>query len=344
MITERVSQYNHAMKRAILGLLALLLSQAVTPPMTAQDTIGEGGAVRRRPAASAPDAAPAPASAGGANDELHACLEQVSTQADAFARIAPVVVGHEVMKQKALVLKAPPRGFSARPTDPMAGEFVNHEITTEYGFVNLKDEPGNYHELRQVIEADGKPVATPAKARKTLLAGMTSMDDKRKRQMLEELTKYGLVEVAVDFGQSLLLFQRAQIPNYNFKIVGQQQLNDEDVAVIEFEQQQGAGHMTLFEEGKTQSHALRGRLWTRKSDCLPVRVRLIAQRSEGNTIVSDEGTVDYDNSSFGALLPTNVIHRKRVNGKIVTETVSEFTGFQKYGSESQIEFPKQPQP
>ena len=70
--------------------------------------------------------------------------------------------------------------------------------------------------MRRVTEVDGRTLQDPRKAQDELAAIVTASDDKRKRELLEQFEKYGLVGAVTDFGQLLLLFTSSDILHYEF--------------------------------------------------------------------------------------------------------------------------------
>ena len=86
-------------------------------------------------------------------------IARLSEEADAFRRIAPSLLGHETLEQKAH--KPQPRfrprvGKDAKAPPPVVWQ--DRQIVSEYGFAAFAGETETLHELRKVISVDGHPV------------------------------------------------------------------------------------------------------------------------------------------------------------------------------------------
>src|SRR5580692_3267689 len=95
----------------------------------------------------------------GAN-ETQAMLARVSQEADAFRRLAPSLLGNEMLEQKAR--KPPPRfrprvGANAKAPPPVVWQ--DRQIVSEYGFISFPGDQETLHELRRVVSVDTRPVA-----------------------------------------------------------------------------------------------------------------------------------------------------------------------------------------
>ena len=130
----------------------------------------------------------------------------------------PDLVGHETLFQRAM--KPPKGGFHIRvgasaqkPPEPVWQE---RRILSEYSFAAFAGEGGALHELRRVTAVDGRTVQDSKKAQEELAAIVTAPDDKRKKELLEQFEKYGLVGAVTDFGQLLLLFNSRDVMHYEF--------------------------------------------------------------------------------------------------------------------------------
>lgn len=142
----------------------------------------------------------------------------LSREADAFRKIAPDLVGQETLFQRAI--KPPKGGFHLRvgASAQKAPEPVWQErrILSEYSFAAFAGEGGALHELRRVTAVDGRTLQDSKKAQEELAAIVTAPDDKRKKELLEQFEKYGLVGAVTDFGQLLLLFNSRDVMHYEF--------------------------------------------------------------------------------------------------------------------------------
>ena len=57
-------------------------------------------------------------------------------------------------------------------------------------------------------------------ARRALSLGMKSPDDRLRKRMLEEFSKFGLVDIATDYGLILLAFSKRAQENVEFEVAG----------------------------------------------------------------------------------------------------------------------------
>lgn len=158
----------------------------------------------------------APATAAP-NTPTQKMMARVSEEADAFQRLAPLVLGKETLHQRAL---KPPLRFHPRvgaaAMGPPPARWKEREIVSQYGFTSFTGDPEALHELRQVTSVDGKKVEDEKKAQDDLAKAVTANDDERKKQLLKQFEKYGLTGAATDFGQVLLLFTRRDLDRYEF--------------------------------------------------------------------------------------------------------------------------------
>ena len=270
---------------------------------------------------------------------LESILRRVSEEAEVFARAAPETLADETLRQR--VRKAPARfrprvGASAVQTPPVA--WRSREIVSEYTFAAFQDSPRALHEFRQVVSVDGRAVATKEKARRTLFFGVQSKDDDLKRRMLREFENYGLVGAVADFGQSLLMFRKRPIANYRFEPRGTAWIGAEGTAILDYEQIAGSEAVTIFEGNRALHQRLRGQLWVRRADSLPMRITIVAEREKDGVPVADEATVEYRMSQHGVILPVSIIHRQKVRGELVTENVFRYSQFRKFSADSAVKF------
>lgn len=266
-------------------------------------------------------------------------LSRLAEEAEVFARLAPKVIGQERLDQRTVL--NPPR-FRPRlgktALEPNAPRFHTREVVSEYGFSAFKEAPGDIREMRQVVSVDGKQVTAPEKARETLTAGITSDDDKRKKRMLLEFESYGLVGAATDFGQVILLFRSGTIRDYRFAFKGRGMVGAEPVAVLTFEQFRGS-HKLLIIEGKASFHEkLKGEVWVRAADGLPLRITLTAARADKSLQIRDLAVVDYQPTGFGLVLPAAVQYDRYAGTALVTENRFYYNNFRMFGASSEVKF------
>jgi hypothetical protein len=267
---------------------------------------------------------------------------RVSEEADAFAKLAPQVLGTEKLHQAAMKPKSRfhPR-VGAAATQPPPAKWAERDITSEYGFAAFSGEAGAIHELRQVTAVDGKKIEDTKKAQTALAKAITASDDVRKKGMLKELEKYGLVGAATDFGQLLLLFNRRDLERYEFTSKGDKMIGYDRALVFGYKQLDGPEALTLFEENKhdlMRHLRIEGEIRVRAEDFVPLQITLNAQQGDAPNSLREEAAVTYAMSKYGALLPVSTEHRELRAGKVVAENHFTYADFQRFGASSDIKF------
>jgi hypothetical protein len=283
-------------------------------------------------------------------ESIRRAISRLSEEAEVFSQLAPKVIGQEKLEQRAA--KAPPRfrprvGNSAM--EQPKPRFQTREVISEYGFSTLKEAPNAIRELRQVVTVDGRTVRAADKARETLTSGLRSEDDRRKKRMLVEFESYGLVGAATDFGQLILLFGKRTVQQYKFGFKKYGQVGPDRVLVLTYEQQGGDDKLLIIEGKEAIHQRLRGEVWLRASDGLPLRITLLSVRAEKNIQVRDEATVEYQPSAYGLVLPASVAYDKYVGTEHVSENRFHYSEFKMFAASSEVKFtvdedPKPPEP
>jgi hypothetical protein len=277
-------------------------------------------------------------------DELtQKLMARVSEEAEAFQRLAPEVLGEETLHQRSM---KPQGRFHPRVgTAPAPPQWQERTIVSEYGFTAFSDpaESSSLHEIRQVTAVDGKKIEDTKKAQQALAKAITATDDARKKTMLKQFEKYGLVGAVTDYGQALLLFTRRNMERYEFTNKGSTSLNGQSVRVFGYRQIDGPEAVTVIEENKNdQVKHLRieGELWVRSDNFLPVRIVMVAIQADAPDRAREEAAIDYAMSAYGALLPVKTEHRETRFGKIDAENQFSYANFKKFGASTDIKFDK----
>lgn len=268
---------------------------------------------------------------------------RVSEEAEAFQRLAPQVLGEETLHQRSI--KPPsrfrPRIGNAATTAPKS-EWQERTIVSEYAFTALSGaDSGELHEIRQVTTVDGKKIEDTKKAQAALAKAITANDDGRKKALLKQFEKYGLLGAVTDYGQALLLFTRRNMERYEFTPQGSNWLNGQSVRVFGYKQLDGPETVTVIEEKRNDqvTHLrIEGELWVRSDTFMPVRIIMASRQGLGEDQVKEEASIDYAMSQFGALLPVKSEHRETRGGKIATENQFIYSNFKKFGASSDIKF------
>jgi len=276
-----------------------------------------------------------------ADDLTKKMTARVSEEAEAFQRLAPEVLGEETLHQRSM---KPQGRFRPRVgNEPVKAEWQEKTIVSEYGFTSFSDsaDSSSLHELRQVTAVDGKKIEDTKKAQAALAKAITATDDARKKQLLKQFEKYGLLGAVTDYGQALLLFTRRNMERYEFTVKGSNSLNGETVRVFGYRQIDGPETVTVIEENRNnQVKHLRieGELWVRSDNFVPVRIIMVATQTEAPDRAKEEAAIDYAMSPYGALLPVKTEHRETRWGKIDAENQFSYANFKKFGASSDIKF------
>ncbi|SPE39965.1 conserved exported hypothetical protein [Candidatus Sulfopaludibacter sp. SbA3] len=276
-----------------------------------------------------------------AQNSQDAILARVAEEAEEFQQNMPKALTQESLEQRSVM---PPSRFKPR-VGTAAAEAPKirlrvREIVSEYSVAGLQDsESRDLVEFRQVISVDGRRIQTPEGARRALSLGMQSADDRMRKHMLEEFAKFGLVDIATDYGLILLAFSKRGMENMECRPMGESRVGADSVSVLAWKQTTAAGGELEFHGRQATHRALAGRLWVRQSDGLPLRVDAWAESVDAaRHKIRDEGTVDYVRSSHGFLTPASVVHRHFVDGKVMTENLYHYEPFKLFTSDAEIKF------
>ena len=276
---------------------------------------------------------------------LALALNRLSEEAEVFAREAPLMISQETLRQHALRGQSrfrPRIGADALKAPTLV--YQDRMLVSEYGFTTLAGSPGVVREIRRVVSMDGNKVESVEKARQTLTLGLKSDNDRAKKKILQDFEKYGLIGAAVDFGQIILEFRRRNLAKFQFELQGETRSGPDEVSVIGFRQQAGPGDLTIYKGNQANRANLTGEIWLRRSDFLPVRVKLATVLKENNIVIRHIATIDYQRTPFGVLAPVAVKHQEIVNNVLKTENMYEYTPFRKFAAEAEIKFTEVPEP
>jgi hypothetical protein len=267
-------------------------------------------------------------------------LSRIAEEAEILQQNAPKSLTTETLQQRTLL---PPSRFRPRigkaATDPPKPRLQLREIVSEYTVGPLKESPThNLSEFRQVISVDGRKVQSAESARHALSLGLKAPDDRARKRMLEDFAKYGLVDVATDYGLILLSFSKRGQQQMQFYPAGEQQVGTETAVALEWEQTNSDAGMLEFLGNQAARRAMRGRILIRKSDGLPLRVEEWTEHTQNGHMIRDEGTVDYVQSSHGFLTPASVLHRHLVDSQVITENLYHYEPFKIFGADTEIKF------
>ena len=269
----------------------------------------------------------APAAQTGADARLDQALVRLAAEASNFWHSAPGFIGQETLTQKAIVPSKRRVRIGASAVEPYKPEFKDREIVSWYGLAGFQKAPEALREFRRVISVDGKAQEDAAAARAQLRTAIQSPDDRAKRLLADQFEKIGLSGSALDFGQLVLLFTRANIPKYSFLIADSGLVGAEKALVLQFRQRAGKESVHISEGRKHTRAPLEGELWIREDDYRPLRITLTVVRQEQHDVeVQDDARVDYAPAA-GASLPASVVYRRFVNGQLTAESSAQYSGW-----------------
>jgi hypothetical protein len=273
-------------------------------------------------------------------------VSRISEEAALFQENLPKSLTQETLSQKAWM---PPSRFQ-----PSAGSkvvtvprprLVSHEVVSEYSVGPLKNSDShNLFEFRRVISVDGKAVRTVESARRELTLGIRSQDDAVRKRMLQDYAKYGLVDVATDYGLILLAFTKRGMESIEIKPAAEDRIGADAVLIFDWKQSSSDAGELEFRGRQAVRRALQGRLWVRATDGLPVRVQAWAEYEESKHHIRDEASVDYIVSAHGFLTPTSVVHRHIVDRQLMTENLYRYDPFKLFAADSELKFTTLPDP
>ena len=272
-------------------------------------------------------------------------LARVAEEAEVLEQNAPKTLTQETLEQRALI---PPPRFQ-----PQVGRAATvaprlqlsvREIVSEYSVGTLKESDSrNLLEFRQVISVDGRPVQSAEHARHALSLGIQSPDDRVRKRMLEDFARYGLADVATDYGLILLAFTRRGLENMQLKPAGETRVGADDALAFSWRQTSTAGGELEFHGNQAVRRPLQGVLYVRKSDGLPLRVQAWAEHQDAKRLIRDQATVDYALSAHGFLVPASVVHRHLVDGRLTIENLYRYEPFKLFSADAEIKFTEAPE-
>ena len=272
-------------------------------------------------------------------------LADVARHAARFWENATLYVGRETWQspepEAPAPKAAPPRRFHlhTRPA-PVSSPKSAHRIVSYYAFSTFRKSPEALREFRQIISIDGKPVKGDAPL-ETFESKLARPGDRWRQKLLDDFEYAGEAGAVTDFGQILLLFTKASRDHYRFRVARYAELNHQPAIVLVYEQASGNQSVHFIDgpkDGGTQP--LRGELWVRQRDHLPLKVTMTATHKEAGAAIRDEAEVVYAPLPDGALLPQLVTHWRYVRDKLTTEDILRYSDWQRLPSARPPEPPR----
>ena len=271
---------------------------------------------------------------------------RVAEEAAALEQNVPQSLTVETLEQRALL---PPTRFRPRfgkgALEAPQLRLRVREIVSEYSVGTLRESASpNLLEFRQVISVDGRKVQSAESARHALSLGIQSPDDRIRKRMLENFARYGLVDVATDYGLILLAFTHRGQQLMEISAAGEAVVGADAALVLAWRQTSASEGELEFSGRMAVRRPLEGRLYVRQSDGLPLRISAWAEHADDKRLVRDEATVEYVMSSHGFLTPASVVHRHLVDGKLMTENRYRYEPFKMFSADTEIKFTEVPEP
>jgi hypothetical protein len=256
-------------------------------------------------------------------------LSRLSEEAEVFGHAASRLLAEETLIQT--VILSPRR-------------IHRLELVSEYSLATFGQPPA-LHELRAVVSVDGHPVRDRGKARRRLIQGITSANDRDRQQMLDELRRYARVDAAVvDLAPLILLFAKRHMEDYRFERAGEGFVGADPVIITRFRQAGGPQSVLLIEKRQAFRQALQGEIHSRNSDGLPLRITMQTGGKRNGHLFQDDFSVDYAMTPHGFLAPLSAAHRARVDGNLAAEHLFRYSRFQQFGASTEIKFTEVPDP
>ena len=271
-------------------------------------------------------------------------LARVSEEAAVFQENLPKSIAQETLTQHARLAASRYVALGPRAAvTPPKPRVVSHEVVSEYSVGHLKNSDSqNLFEFRQVVSVDGKSVRSAESARRELTMGIRSQDDNVRKRMLQDYAKFGLVDVATDYGLILLAFTKRGLETMQVKGSGESRIGADTALVLAWKQISSDAGELEFRGRQAVRQALQGTLWVRASDGLPLRIQAWAEYDQSKHKIRDEASVEYAMSSHGFLTPASVVHRHIVDGQTMTENLYRYEAFRLFSSDSELKFTEVP--
>jgi hypothetical protein len=264
---------------------------------------------------------------GRVDPRLAAAGSRIAEAAERFSQAAQQYMCRETLVQRAIRTRSVRKVKGTAVALGSNPQYDHRQIVSFYGFTTVGRSPA-IRELRQVLTVDKETLAKEFEGRKSFRNALLAHDDESKGGMMSAFGAEGLRGVATDLGQMVLLFDRDSMKNFAFEYDREERIGSTSTMVIRYTQKRGSEAVRIDENGKHSKGELRGWLWVRLPDHLPVRITMITTRNEKKRDVRDEAEVDYAEISSGALLPMAVIHRRWENDILAAEDDFRYSEWQ----------------
>lgn len=312
------------MRMALFLAAAFTLAHAQTPPPGGRD-IQDLMQLKTRPAGPEPVVMPGPD--GRADGRFDAAGTRIADAAERFSQTAQQYMCRETLEQRVIRPRSVRKVKGNAVAAGSAPQYDHRRIVSFYTFTTV-GRSAAIREIRQVLTVDKETVAKEFEGRRSFRNALLSRDDESKGRLLNSFGAEGLSGVTTDLGQMVLLFDRDSIKNFVFEYDREETVGGTPTMVIRYTQKRGTEGVRINEGGKQTKGALRGWLWVRLPDDLPLRITMISARSEKKQEIRDEAEVDYAENPNGALLPAAVLHRRWENDILAAEDDFRYSEWQ----------------
>jgi len=270
-----------------------------------------------------------------AEDPLIAALAR---HAEAFGSKARLLIAQETLLQRSYGYPAHRHLAIGAAAEQMRASYQVHEIISEYSIGPLKGAaPGQLVEARAISTRDGVAVLSTEAARRRLAADLAAGEERARKKTLEELTAMGLADVATDYGTILLAFTPTGLADLALSPVGSAWIGTEKAAVYTWTQERSGGALE-FRGRKVARRPMKGRIWLRLTDGMPLRITAGMSHDEGAHALRDDASIDFTMSAAGCVVPASVAHRHWVDGKMLTENLYTYAPFHRFATDTRIDF------
>jgi hypothetical protein len=264
-------------------------------------------------------------------------IAAIARHAELFQQKARLVISDEMLVQRSYRLSPSRHLAIGAAAEPVFASFLVSELVSQYSVGSLRgDKTGSLLEIREIVAKDGRAIQTPEAARRALQQDISSGETAIRKKLLVALTELGLVDVATDYGLILLAFTKSGMSGMELTPSGSAWIGTDEA--IAYEWRQKTGGLLEFRGRTVNRRAMRGLIWVRQPDGLPLRISASIQHEEPKHLIRDDATVDYVLSSFGCVTPASVVHRHYVDDKILTENLYLYAPFRLFSTDSNIQF------
>ena len=191
---------------------------------------------------------------------------------------------------------------------------------------------------------DGRTIQSQESARHALSLNLKSPDERLRKRMLEEFGRYGLVDVATDYGLILLAFTKRGLAQMSTSEAGEAWIGAEQAAAIHWRQTSPEGGELAFRGRQVARTPLEGILWVRKDDGLAPAGAGLGRVFGLPTEPSATRPASITSlSPHGFLTPASVLHRHLVDGKLMTENLYRYEPFKVFSADTELKFTDLPE-